>query len=250
MADERSRRQRRVQLLARDHDRPDKEYTNGDKVTVEFRRRPGGEAVREATSRRTGNRAVGRAMPNDSFSRRPGHVHAEAKPRAAQTPDWREDRPYAALAVREGRGARGGRGVDASGQPQHRCLVGPPALGSFAQRTAHRLSGVYTQEPDRLGHAGRPSNRSSCDGPGARGATRAGPVRDRAVMDFMPQVGASIGNILTEGGGRLPAAVTGTNCRARGESADGAARALSSSISWGAFAVRRWRTTSRLTVTR
>ena len=65
-------------------DRPDKEYTNGDQVTVEISRRAVvGQAVREAPRAVQRHRAVRRALPNDVAVDRPGHVHAEAESRAA-----------------------------------------------------------------------------------------------------------------------------------------------------------------------
>ena len=85
VADERACRQRRAQLLARDHDRPDKEYTNGDQVTIEFSAAPWwGKRFASHLAPCVGTERVGRAMPNDGAVDRPGHVHAEAEARTAR----------------------------------------------------------------------------------------------------------------------------------------------------------------------
>jgi hypothetical protein len=116
-----------------------------------------------------------------------------------QTPDWREDRPYAALLY-----ARGEARV--VGEESMRAVtlrlgvIGRPAFGEFAQRTAHRLSGVYSQNPvgwdTQVGF-------EPIVMVGARNTWRytGRTASGTGVIDFMPQVGASIGNMLTEGEG-------------------------------------------------
>jgi len=191
------------------HDRPDKEYTNGDAVTVEFSAAPwwGRRFARHLQpcmgSEPSGGRCLTTAvsMGQDMYTPKPSR-----EPR--ETPDWRADRPYAAWLYASGEA----RVLSEESMPTvslHIGVIGPPAVGALAQRTAHRLSGVYTQDPigwdTQVGFepgimlAGRSVRRFV-------GRTPSG----RAVMDFVPQIGASFGNVLTEaeGGFQLRA---GTN---------------------------------------
>jgi hypothetical protein len=123
------------------------------------------------------------------YTPRPGH-----EPRVVA--DWRNERPYAAWlhGTAEARvlRARSLRTVSLS-----LGVTGPPALGEFAQRTAHKLTGVYSREPvgwdTQIGFepgvvlAGRQTRRFAA-------RTAAGNV----VADVFPHVGAAIGNVLTE----------------------------------------------------
>jgi len=191
------------------HDRPDKEYTNGDAVTVEFSAAPwwGRRFARHLEpckgSESSGGRCLTTAVSigQEMYTPKPSR-----EPR--ETPDWRADRPYAAWLYASGE-ARVLSEESMRTVSLHIGVIGPPALGELAQRTAHRLSGVYTQDPigwdTQVGFepgimlAGRSVRRFV-------GRTPSG----RAVMDFVPQIGASFGNVLTEaeGGFQLRA---GTN---------------------------------------
>ena len=62
-------------------------------------------------------------------------------------PDWRNDRPYAAWLYAERRGARALGAIAAHRRASQLGVTGPPAFGEFAQRTAHKLTGVYSREP-------------------------------------------------------------------------------------------------------
>jgi hypothetical protein len=110
-------------------------------------------------------------------------------------PDWRDERPYAAWLY----GGVEGRVID---ERRLRTVgielgvTGPPAAGEFAQRTAHKLTGVYSREPvgwnTQIGFelgvvlTGRDTWRFA-----ARSAS------GNVYADFTPHVGASLGNILT-----------------------------------------------------
>lgn len=178
-------------------DRPDKEYTNGDEVAFELsaapwwgrrfagRRRPcrGNEG--------SGDRCLTTAfsIAQDMYTPRPGH-----EPRVVA--DWPDERPYAAWlhGTAEARvlSERSLRTVTLS-----LGVTGPPAAGEFAQRTAHKLTGVYSRQPvgwdTQIGFepgiivAARESRRFV-------GRTDGG----TAVADFVPHIGASLGNVLTE----------------------------------------------------
>ena len=182
------------------HDRPDKEYTNGDELTVEFSAAPWwGKRFASRLAPCMGNEpsgarclttavSIGQEMYTPSSSRQP-----------RQRPDWRNDRPYAAWLYASGE-------ARVLGEESMRTVslqlgvTGPPAFGEIAQRTAHRLSGVYVQDPigwdTQVGFepgimvTGRSVRRFV-------GRTPAG----RAVVDFAPQIGTSFGNILTEAEG-------------------------------------------------
>ena len=178
-------------------DRPDREYTNGDEVSFELsaapwwggafakRRRPcrGAEADDERCL------TTSFSIAQDMYTPRPGR-----EPRVV--PEWRDERPYAAWlhGTAEARllGERSLRTVSLS-----LGVTGPPAAGEFAQRTAHKLTGVYSRQPvgwdTQIGFepgvviAARETRRFVAH-------TRSG----RAVADFVPHVGASLGNVITE----------------------------------------------------
>ena len=181
-------------------DRPDKEYTNGDQVTVEFsaapwwgkhfakRRAPCTGAEPSEARCLTTSLSIGQDMYTPKPSREP-----------RETPDWRDDRPYAAWLYASGEARIVGEGsLQTVGL--HVGVTGPAAFGEFAQRTAHRLSGVYTRAPigwdTQVGFepglmlSAQTAHRFA-------GRTPAG----SAVVDFIPHVGASLGNILTEAEG-------------------------------------------------
>jgi hypothetical protein len=177
-------------------DRPDQEYTNGDEVTVEFSAAPWWG--RRFASRRapcTGTETSGTrclttslSIAQDMYTPRPHH-----EPR--EVPDWRNERPYAALLYGNAEGRVVGEGsLETVGLLVG--VTGPPAFGEFAQRTAHRLSGVYSRNPvgwdtqvgfePLLMMSGRTTRRFA-------GRTASG----AAVVDVMPQAGVSLGNVLT-----------------------------------------------------
>lgn len=178
-------------------DRPDKEYTNGDLMTLELAHAPwwGTRFARHARpctgEEEAGERclmtsfALGQDMYTPAPGREPGRV-----------PDWRDDRPYAAwlyttttarvLSERSLRTVSLSLGV-----------TGPPALGEFSQKTAHRLTGVYSRAPvgwntqigfePGINFAVREARRMAFRAPSGR-----------ALLDLIPHAGASLGNILTE----------------------------------------------------
>jgi len=182
------------------HDRPDKEYTNGVEVAVEFSAAPWwGKRFASHLAPCKGNEpsdgrclttsvAVGQDMYTPKPSREPG-----------ETPDWRDDRPYAAWLYASGEArVMGEASMRTVGL--HLGVVGPAALGELAQRTAHKLSGVYTQRPigwdTQVGSepgimlTGRDTRRFVARTPSGR-----------AMMDFVPHIGGSVGNVLTEAEG-------------------------------------------------
>jgi len=191
------------------HDRPDKEYTNGDEVSVEFSAAPWwGKRFASRLAPCIGNEPSGRRCLTTTFSIGQDMYTPKPSREPRETSDWRDDRPYAAWLYASGEarvlGEESMRTISL-----HIGVIGPPAFGELAQRTAHRLSGVYTQDPigwdTQVGFE-----------PGIMLSARS--VRrfvgrtpsGRAVVDFAPQIGASFGNVLTEaeGGFQLRA---GTN---------------------------------------
>jgi hypothetical protein len=178
-------------------DRPDKEYTNGDRVTVEFSAAPWwGRLFAKRHAPCTGLEPAGArclttslSIGQDMYTPRPNR-----EPR--EVPDWRDDRPYAAWLYASGE-ARvvGERSMRAVGL--HLGVTGPAAFGEFAQKTAHKLTGVYSRDPvgwdTQIGF--EPGIMLS-----ARNVQRfAGRTSSgSAVIDFMPEIGASVGNVLTE----------------------------------------------------
>jgi len=177
--------------------RPDKEYTNGDLVTLEVSSAPwwGRRFARRARpcagTERPGERCLMTAfsLAQDMYTpapnREPGRVA-----------DWRDDRPYAAwlyaTAAARVVSERSLRTVALS-----LGVTGPPALGELAQRTAHALTGVYSRAPvgwnTQIGFepgvvvAVRQSHRVAARTPSGR-----------AIIDLVPHAGASLGNVLTE----------------------------------------------------
>jgi hypothetical protein len=179
-------------------DRPDKEYTNGDQVTIEIGGAPWwGKRFAKRLARCDGTETPGDrclttavSIGQDMYTPKPGHE-------PGVVPDWRNERPYAAW-LYAGAEARVSSERTLRTVGLEVGVTGPPAFGEFAQRTAHKLSGVYSREPvgwnTQIGFE-----------PGvvltARGSqwfaarTSSGSV----VADFVPLIGASLGNILTEG---------------------------------------------------
>jgi lipid A 3-O-deacylase len=178
-------------------DRPDKEYTNGDEVSFELSAAPlWGRLFADRRRPCRGNEQEGDrcltsafSIAQDMYTPRPGH-----EPRVVA--DWRDERPYAAWlhGTAEARilSERSLRTVTLS-----LGVTGPAAAGEFAQRTAHKLTGVYSRQPvgwdTQIGFEPgvivslRDSRRFAA-------RTSAG----TAVADFVPHVGASVGNVLTE----------------------------------------------------
>jgi hypothetical protein len=178
-------------------DRPDKEYTNGDEVSFELSAAPvwGGLFAKRrrpcSGNEQEGDRCLTTAfsIAQDMYTPRPGH-----EPRVVA--DWRDERPYAAWlhGTAEARilSERSLRTVTLS-----LGVTGPAAAGEFAQRTAHKLTGVYSRQPvgwdTQIGFEPgvivslRDSRRFAA-------RTSAG----TAVADFVPHIGASVGNVLTE----------------------------------------------------
>jgi len=182
------------------HDRPDKEYTNGDEVTVEFSAAPWwGKRFASHLSPCLAPEPSGRRCLTTAFSIGQDMYTPKPSREPRETPDWRNDRPYAAWLYGSGE-ARVLAEESMRTVSLHVGVIGPPALGELAQRTAHRLSGVYTQDPigwdTQVGFepgimlSGRSVRRFV-------GRTPSG----GAVVDFVPQIGASFGNILTEAEG-------------------------------------------------
>ena len=176
--------------------RADREYTNGDLVIVELSsapwwgRRFAGRRAACNGLEKEGQRCLMTALylGQDMYTPRPDH-----EPRVV--PDWRDERPYAAWLY---------AGAEARVIDERRLrtvslalgMTGPPAQGEFAQRTAHKLTGVYSRDPvgwdTQIGFE-----------PGivvsARDTWRfaARTTSGSAYADFTPAVGASFGNILT-----------------------------------------------------
>ncbi|HUQ83999.1 MAG TPA: lipid A deacylase LpxR family protein [Gemmatimonadaceae bacterium] len=177
--------------------RPDKEYTNGDEVTFELSAAPWwGRRLAKRRAPCTGleldtARCLTTAFSfgQDMYTPRPSR-----EPRVV--PDWREDRPYAAWLYASGEArVLSERALRTVGLQVG--VTGAAAFGEFAQRTAHKLTGVYSHDPvgwdTQIGFE-----------PGVilsardtrRFAARSG--RGNVIADFMPHMGASLGNVLTE----------------------------------------------------
>jgi hypothetical protein len=178
-------------------DRPDKEYTNGDHVTVEFsaapwwgrqfakRRAPCTGEESSTTRCLTTSLSIGQDMYTPKPSREP-----------RETADWRDDRPYAAWLYAGGEARivaeRSLRTVSLQ-----LGVTGPPAFGEFAQKTAHKLTGVYSRDP--VGWDTQIAFEPGVVLSAQQSARFAGRTASgNAVIDLTPQVGASLGNVLTE----------------------------------------------------
>jgi len=178
--------------------RPDKEYTNGDEVEVELPAAPlWGKlfARRRAPCTGTEQGAERCLMTTFSIAQEMYTPSPEREPREVE--DWANDRPYAAWLYASAAGRvlseRSLRTVELK-----LGVTGPPAAGEFAQRTAHQLTGVYSRAPvgwdTQIGFevgviaSIREARRFAARVPSGR-----------AVLDFMPHVGASLGNVLTSG---------------------------------------------------
>jgi len=178
-------------------DRPDKEYTNGDEVSFEASAAPWwGRRFARRRMPCTGLEDVGArclttvvSLGQDMYTPRPDH-----EPRVV--PDWRNERPYAAwLYVSAEARVISERSLRSVGL--NLGVTGPPALGETAQKTAHKLTGVYSREPigwdTQIGFepgvmiSARETWRFA-------GRTSSG----AAVIDFVPHVGVSLGNVLTD----------------------------------------------------
>lgn len=179
-------------------ERPDKEYTNGDLVAFEVASAPlWGKRLASRRAPCTGLERPGARCLMTSFSLGQDMYTPAPSREPRIVPDWRDDRPYAAwlyvTAAAQVMSERALRTVSLS-----LGVTGPAAFGEFAQRTAHQLTGVYSRAPvgwdTQIGFepgvvlAARESRRLA-----ARTAS------GRAVLDLVPHVGASLGNVLTEG---------------------------------------------------
>ena len=196
-------------------------------------RRGGASGSRSTATPCTGQRGAGRAVPNDSrcpsartcTRRSPGH-----EPRVV--PDWRDDRPYAALAVRERRGAR--RSASDRCAPSA-CMLGVTGAAGVrrVRADARRTSSpAYTHVSRSAGTRRSASSRASCS---LRGAPTASPVATssgNAVVDFVPhdwRVARQRPDRRRSAAFRRASA---SICRTRGGRASGARARRSSSICW------------------
>jgi len=178
-------------------DRPDKEYTNGDEVSFELSAAPWwGKQFARRRRPCTGTEPAGErclttalSIAQDMYTPKPGH-----EPRMIAT--WRDERPYAAWLY----GTAEARVLDERSLRTVALslgVTGPPAAGEFAQRTAHKLTGVYSRQPvgwdTQIGFE-----------PGVVVTVRdtrrfaARTAAGRAVADLLPHAGISLGNVLTE----------------------------------------------------
>jgi hypothetical protein len=177
--------------------RADREYMNGDLVTIELSSAPwwGKRFARRRAPcnglETSGQRCLTTSvfLGQDMYTPRPDHE-------PGVVPDWRDERPYAAWLF---------TGAEARVIDERRLrtvslslgVTGPPAQGEFAQRTAHKLTGVYSREP--IGW-----NTQIGFEPGvvvsARDTWRfaARTTSGNAYADFVPTIGASVGNVLTD----------------------------------------------------
>ena len=179
-------------------ERPDKEYTNGDELEVELPAAPlWGKLFARRREPCNGMEQSGERCLMTSFSIAQEMYTPSPDREPGETPDWADDRPYAAWLYASAAGRvlseRSLRTVELKVG-----VTGPPAAGEFAQRTAHALTGVYSREPigwdTQVGFevgvvaSVRESRRFV-------GRTPSG----RAIVDIVPHVGASLGNVLTSG---------------------------------------------------
>ena len=178
-------------------DRPDKEYTNGNEVSFEVSAAPlWGKLFAKRRRPCRGTEDPGERCLTSSFSMAQ-KMYTPAPGREPRVvPDWEDDRPYAAWLYATGEARivseRSLRTVSLS-----LGVTGPAAFGEFAQRTAHKLTGVYSREPvgwdTQIGFEPgvvltlRDSRRFA-------GRTESG----AAIVDIVPHVGVSAGNVLTE----------------------------------------------------
>ena len=179
-------------------DRPDKEYTNGDQVVIEIAGAPWwGKRFAKGRSPCDGAETPDMrcltttlSIGQDMYTPKPGHE-------PGVVPDWQNERPYAAW-LYAGAEARIASERSLRTVGLELGVTGGPAFGEFAQRTAHKLTGVYSREPvgwdTQIGFE-----------PGvvltARNTHRftARTASGNAIADFVPHIGVSLGNILTEG---------------------------------------------------
>ena len=179
-------------------ERPDKEYTNGDQLAVELAAAPlWGKLFARHRAPCTGTeRSDERClMTTLSIAQEMYTPSPDREPR--EVPDWPDDRPYAAWLY----ASAAGRVLSEHSLRTVELklgVTGPPAAGEFAQKTAHQLSGVYSQDPVGWDtqidfEVGVVASIRETRRFVAR--TRSG----RTVLDLMPHVGASLGNVLTAG---------------------------------------------------
>jgi hypothetical protein len=228
--------------------RADREYTNGDIVTVELAAAPWwGKHFARNRSACNGLEAAGDRclttsirIGQDMYTPRPDHE-------PGIVPDWRDERPYAAWLY----GGVEGRVID---ERRLRTVgielgvTGPPAAGEFAQRTAHKLTGVYSREPvgwnTQIGFelgvvlTGKDTWRFA-----ARSAS------GNVYADFTPHVGASLGTSSRPPRPAFRSAWVRIS-RARGGRVSGGHAPASRCMRSPAHAAWRWRATSRSTATR
>jgi hypothetical protein len=179
-------------------DRPDEEYTNGDQVTIELSAAPWwGKRFAKHSTPCTGREPPGGrclttavSIAQDMYTPRPKHE-------PGVVPNWRDERPYAALLYTSAEARiMSERSLQTVGLLLG--VTGPPAFGEFAQRTAHKLSGVYSRNPvgwnTQIGFEPLVTASAQTTHRYA-GRTAAGD----AVVDVAPYAGASVGNVLTAG---------------------------------------------------
>lgn len=177
--------------------RPDKEYTNGDEAEFEAAAAPWwGKRFAKGSAPCTGTERDDDRCLMTSFSIAQEMYTPRPSREPREVPDWETDRPYAAWLYASGVARviseRSLRTVEVK-----LGVTGPPAVGEFAQRTAHKLTGVYSHDPigwdTQIGFE-----------IGANAAVResrrfvARTAAGRAVFDFVPHAGASFGNVLTD----------------------------------------------------
>lgn len=176
--------------------RADREYTNGDEAVLELSSAPWwGKRFAKNRAPCSGNEGAGARclttavmLGQDMYTPRPDHE-------PGVVPDWRDERPYAAWLY---------AGAEARVVSERRLrtvglqlgVTGPPAFGEFAQRTAHKLTGVYSRDPvgweTQIGfEPGVVLSMQDTRRFAARTAT------GTAIADFVPHAGFSVGNVLT-----------------------------------------------------
>ena len=220
-------------------------------VTVRVRpRHRGGASGSRSAARRARARAVRCAVPNDVALHRPGHVHAEAEPRAAR--GSRLAQTIARTPPGCMRAAR--RAWSVSGRCEtvalHLGVTGPPAFGEFAQRTAHKLTGVYSRDPDRLGHADRLRAGHHADRRATRAGSRAHGSRAARSWTSSRTLARRSATFSPRRETGVPSCASVSTCRTRGGRASGARARRSSCTCWAVYAGKPSRATSRSTATR
>jgi lipid A 3-O-deacylase len=179
-------------------DRPDKEYTNGDQVAMELAGAPWwGKRFAKRRAPCNGTEVPGArclttllSIGQDMYTPKPGHE-------PGVVPDWQNDRPYAAW-LYAGAEARVASERSLRTVGLELGVTGAPAFGEFAQRTAHKLTGVYSREP--IGWNTQVGFEPGVVLTGRNAGWFAARTSSGSVVaDIVPHVGASLGNVLTEG---------------------------------------------------